>query len=1037
MNELSGLILETYEIRGILGRGGMGVVYHAFDRTLGREVAIKCPTDELLRDPAALEQFRREAIAAGRINSPYVATIFRVADYDERPLIVMEVVRGTSLRRVLQDSGPLPAADVMDIGVQVAEALVAAHAEGIVHSDIKPANIFLGEGGQVKVMDFGIARLTEPGARSSAPAAAEGTAAYMAPEQASGTRDARSDLYALGVVLYELSSGCLPFEAETNDALLVRKLSEIPLPPSRWGANLPPSFERLVLQLIERDVENRPSDARRVVQMLRELRAHAHTPRRTGTRRPASDVVPLIGRADDLARLREMAERAALGNGGVVLITGASGSGKTRLADDLAKYASEHGLTVVRARCTSDDPAMNGLPLRRALGDTLPASAEAIEGAAIARAGDGPLLLLVDDAHWMDPLSAATLHLIAGAASAHALLLCVCVGTDDGSRLPAHVRSAVRALRRIGRVSEHALGRLSDDDTRELVATLLGGRVAADDVHARLVTLSGGWPGMAIAAVRALQEDALLRIDGDRWVLAPSNDADPLPSVVASALDRRLATLSADERALLNCAAVAGETFAPVVVAAALHRDRLQVLQSLHVIETDVALVHSGEDATTFDAPVLARRLREALSAPLRRELHGRIARALEECAPESAERTAALAQHDYAAGDYLRALPALRASGAHFAETFAYEDALRSFTGALDCLERAADDSLASDVIDVRGELGRLCIALGRLDDAAIHLDTARGLGLAYGRTDAVARFDKQLGDVEFSRKNWDSALECYERAERAFTESCDVHGLCDVYRSMGNIHFQKGEFDAVVADYDKALAIAENIGDDQQIARACNNLGAVSNVLGERQKALAHYHRSVEHYKRADDRVGQTQTTLNIGLTYAALRNWPEAANYYRRSASMAEDMQDSELIAISRLALAEAEVHLKMLDDAEADCDRALATFLSRHDRLGAADSYRVRGIVMSRAGRAAEAEQAFNECLTISEAVGGRLQTAEGQRDYAEHLISTGEYDEAEVLLEAARAAFEELSAREHVAEVDRVCATLNERREEAA
>src|SRR5258705_10974612 len=122
MSELSGLLLDTYEIRGILGRGNMGVVYHGYDRSLGREVAIKCPNDEMSRFPDEIARFRAEAIAAGRISSPYVTTIFRVADYDERPLIVMEVVRGPSLRRILQDKGPKSATEALEIGAQVAEA---------------------------------------------------------------------------------------------------------------------------------------------------------------------------------------------------------------------------------------------------------------------------------------------------------------------------------------------------------------------------------------------------------------------------------------------------------------------------------------------------------------------------------------------------------------------------------------------------------------------------------------------------------------------------------------------------------------------------------------------------------------------------------------------------------------------------------------------------------------------------------------------------------------------------------------------------
>jgi eukaryotic-like serine/threonine-protein kinase len=264
-----GQTVSHYRILGKLGGGGMGVVYEAEDLKLGRHVALKFIPENLAGDTKSLERFTREARAASQLNHPNICTIHGIEDNNGHPFIVMERLEGESLKQHIGGHA-MNIDKVLDVGVQVADALVASHSKNIVHRDIKPANIFLTPTGQVKVLDFGLAKLVhigtedDPAADNSLTAMGviPGTAVYMSPEQArSETVDARSDLFSFGVVLYEMSTGKKPFTGNNSLMTLDAVLHQKPIPPSELNPKIPVELEGIIGKALEKDRNHRYQSA--------------------------------------------------------------------------------------------------------------------------------------------------------------------------------------------------------------------------------------------------------------------------------------------------------------------------------------------------------------------------------------------------------------------------------------------------------------------------------------------------------------------------------------------------------------------------------------------------------------------------------------------------------------------------------------------------------------------------------------------------------------------------------------------------------
>ena len=304
-----GQTISHFRIIEKLGAGGMGVVFKALDTRLDRFVALKFLPDNMVQDSQALERFRREAHAASALNHPGICTIYDIGEHDHRPFIAMEFIDGETLRQYIHGQ-PLPVDQILDFGIQIADALDVAHSQGIIHRDIKPSNVFVTKRGQAKILDFGLAKLVAKDfpldSQSSSSASTQdalsivgiisGTPAYMSPEHVRGDDlDRRTDIFALGLLLYEMATGHQAFGGRTGGAIIEAILTRTPPPPRALNSQIPPQLEEIINKCLDKDRNLRYPTAAAVHSDLQQLKRASESGQITATTASVAVAMPAVG----------------------------------------------------------------------------------------------------------------------------------------------------------------------------------------------------------------------------------------------------------------------------------------------------------------------------------------------------------------------------------------------------------------------------------------------------------------------------------------------------------------------------------------------------------------------------------------------------------------------------------------------------------------------------------------------------------------------------------------------------------------------
>lgn len=782
------LLQNRYRLDAELAQGGMGVLYRAHDLLLERDVAIK-----LLKDSGLGSQGRarllHEAQAAARLDHPNIVTVYDVGEEAGRPYIVMQLIEGQSLH----EQRPSSLAGILAIARQVCAALEHAHRHGIIHRDLKPENILLTPEGVAKLSDFGLAR--SAASRLSSEGMLVGTVFYMAPEQALGGEvDGRTDLYALGVLLYELTAGRLPFIADDPISVISQHLYAPVVPASTYNQQIPAALDALILALLSKRPADRPASAAETLDLLERVPLESGE---AGGPAPSSAGLSLlgriargrlVGRQAELKQLQELWAYTQQGQAHLALISGEPGIGKTRLANELIVFTQLNHAAVLRAGCYELEAASPYLPfadalrawvaeqntphLRERLASTafelarlapeietrlgplppspsLPANEErlrmfdSLAGLFQDLARDHGLLLFIDDLHWADNGTLSLLHYLLRRLR-HERLLILAAYREVELERSRPLTDALVEWNRARLATRLALGRLSQAQCQSLLAGLFGQESISDEFNQIIFNETEGNPFFIEEVVKALIEQGQIYREGDTWQRKEIAELT-IPQSVKEAIGRRLNRLSPACLETLHLAATAGKSFEFSELAAVTEGGEETLLDRLDEAETAQLIRSTPPETYTFTHDKIREVLYDEINPIRRRRLHQRLGEGLLKLHAADLERHAQeLAYHFIESGDLERGLEFAIQAARQAARIYAHDEALLYYARAAECAEglgrpeqQAAIEEAAGDLYHRVGPFERAIEyyqrALERLDSPARRAELGAKIGATY----------------------------------------------------------------------------------------------------------------------------------------------------------------------------------------------------------------------------------------------------------------------------------------------------------------
>ena len=1007
-----GTTLGPYRIESEIGSGGMGRVFLAVTED-GARRALKIVHPQLLQTPGFFKRFLREAEMGRKVDHGNVVRTLDAdaisADGEHHHFLVTEYVEGKNLRELLGDLDTVPESLVREIALQAARGLAAIHAEGIVHRDLKPENILITDDHDVRIMDLGVAKLQEASLALTMEGQFAGTMLYAAPEQFESNQAVEgSDLYALGILLYELATGRHPFPYADPGALIQAHLSELPAPASARNEDLSAFFSEVLATLLAKDPAERFGSADAFAQVLEEGEAsawwaaraaelddrHARTPRTHVSRETG-----LWGRDDALQALRDAWGNARRGRGGIVFVEGEAGIGKTRLVDAFLREMSgdEHvlygsytpsggagglseailsrfgktqlaeALSPYMAVTAALVPAYAAL-LKR---ESRPAGAERLSADALQSmsvhlmrglAAEKPLVWVVDDLHFASEDGKNLVLALARAIAGHKAMLIVTSrpGTDLSS------------FSRLENFERHRIGRLSPREVVQLLEEALGSPTIADQLGVKIARKSDGVPFFIFEMIRDLKERGFIRRKDDgSYEQAQRVTEIEVPTAVKDLIHHRLGELDEEHRAILDAGAVQGLSFDAGLIAEVLDMKRVVVLRALAEIERRSGLVRGEANGCRFDQNQVQEVLYADLMPSLKAEYHTLIAESITKRHGEKpqGEALVVLADHQLRGRRPGEALPLMQGAFEHFGDSYRNE---RAFEMATLALERAEpDDEQRAELLT---RMGSVLDLMGRRDDAGKAFREALLLADRIGDPAMQSRVRRSLGYMMTETGQAGDTRQLLEDAVRYAREAEDLELEAIATGALGGLAHRSDSYDDSLKHYTRYRDLARqlNLVRDESIATC--NIGLTLWSMAKYDEAIAALNRAQKLAERCGNRRGASVIASNLGIVYVDQGRFEDAQKQQEEARRIAREVgyRYTECLAVGNLGT----VLLGMGKIADAQSQYRQHVDLSKEigDRSGEAIAWVNLALVDEAVGRYDRCLEHAQKSLSIAEEFG---------------------------------------------------------------
>jgi tetratricopeptide (TPR) repeat protein/predicted Ser/Thr protein kinase len=1037
--------ISHYEITGILGEGGMGVVYKAVDVETDRTIALKVLSRRSLADDDVRRRFMREADAGANLDHPGIVRIYNFGEEEGEHFLAMEYVEGQTLRHILKD-GPLPPEKAIDICIAIAEALAAAHKAGVVHRDIKSENIILTPSGGVKVMDFGLAKLQNASLLTQE-GVILGTVAYMSPQQAAGESvDHRSDIFSLGVVFYELLTGKLPFGAEYEMAILYSILNEDPISVTDLNPQLPEALDRVVAKALRKELNSRYQSADEFVADLKKVKDHL----KDGIEAEASELdliaavdkekrdvrgfqAGLVGREKEFETLKKLLVLTAESEGQTVLIAGEAGIGKSRLVAELQKYARNKKITMLTGRCLFKQGTQPYQPFIEAIGSYFDIKGigsddhlrefinekapdlthllpiyrmflnikdqeevrleskeqlwDAIYKLIVRISSERPIIIYLDDIHWADEDSLHLFYYTSRNTTSEKVMFVGTYRSEDllvssgGKEHPLLVLQ--RQMNREGELTVIELKRLTAEHIRDMVVSLFPDSDFGESFYEMVFTETEGNPFFAMELIKLFKSEGIIeKVDGTHRLREDYNRI-VIPSKIHDVVMMRISRLNDEERELLEVGAVEGDSFHSDTVAVCLDLRRIHVLRKLQALERDHHIIHPQDKMYRFDHGKIREILYDSILPELRSEYHLMIGDTLAETYEGQDFMAANIAHHYLEAKEHKKALSYLIIAGERARTVFANDLALKYYGNAL-------------EIITV-------------LEKSERDKNHAKGKDIVL----------EGMGDVFLLIGKHDNAFEHYNSLINF--EDIPITRKSDVLRKLGIVYSHKGENDEALELLSEAEKTISNESEQEEIRKI---IGRIRFTRAGILKSQGFYDEAKKNIDEGSYLLGEEGNYIERAEAFNNLGNilydqgeFAQALDMYSRSLKLREEVGDQKGIADTYINLGNVHYELGNYSTSAEMTEKGLDIRRKIGFRAGIAGGYNNLGTIYQDMGRFEEARSMYEKSLEIHSEIDDVPRIALTFANLGSVNLDLGELETAALQLETSLTMQKEMKIRD--------------------